>query len=213
MIEAAAIPETFFTVWTNVFDRGGAQSRRVAAGAWRHLRHRHHRDHARQGVRREGHRDRRLRRRRRACERLGADRRRQLPHRGFRRRDARRRPAARAPTSSSTWSAAITSRATIAAAAVDGRIVQIAFLQRPKVELDLRAADDEAARPYRLDAAPALGGGKGRHRRALRDKVWPLLAAGRCKPLIDSTFPLADAAKAHARMESSAHVGKIVLTI
>ena len=43
--------------------------------------------------------------------------------------------------------------------------------------------------------------------------VWPLLAAGRCKPVIDSTYPLADAASAHARMESSAHIGKIVLTV
>jgi NADPH2:quinone reductase len=42
--------------------------------------------------------------------------------------------------------------------------------------------------------------------------VWPLLAAGRCKPIIDSVFRLADAANAHRRMESSAHVGKIVLT-
>jgi NADPH2:quinone reductase len=43
--------------------------------------------------------------------------------------------------------------------------------------------------------------------------VWPLLAAGRAKPIIDSTFPLDQADKAHARMESSAHFGKIVLTI
>jgi NADPH2:quinone reductase len=49
--------------------------------------------------------------------------------------------------------------------------------------------------------------------RALEAKVWPLLAAGRCKPVIDSTFPLGEAAAAHARMESSAHVGKIVLTL
>jgi NADPH2:quinone reductase len=48
---------------------------------------------------------------------------------------------------------------------------------------------------------------------SLQAKVWPLLASGRCKPVIDSVFPLADVAKAHARMESSAHFGKIVLTI
>jgi NADPH2:quinone reductase len=48
---------------------------------------------------------------------------------------------------------------------------------------------------------------------SLLASVWPLLAAGRCKPIIDSTFPLADVAKAHARMDSSAHIGKIVLTI
>jgi NADPH2:quinone reductase len=47
---------------------------------------------------------------------------------------------------------------------------------------------------------------------ALEAHVWPLLAAGRCKPVIDSTYPFQEAAKAHARMESSAHIGKIVLT-
>jgi len=47
----------------------------------------------------------------------------------------------------------------------------------------------------------------------LREKVWPLLEAGRCKPIIDSTFALEDADKAHARMEGSTHIGKIVLTI
>ncbi len=47
----------------------------------------------------------------------------------------------------------------------------------------------------------------------LAARVWPLLAAGRCKPLIDSTFPLRDAAAANARMETSAHIGKIVLTM
>ncbi len=60
MVEAAAIPETFFTVWHNVFERGAPQSRRDAAGAWRLVRHRHHRDHARQGVRRARHHHRRL---------------------------------------------------------------------------------------------------------------------------------------------------------
>jgi NADPH:quinone reductase-like Zn-dependent oxidoreductase len=52
---------------------------------------------------------------------------------------------------------------------------------------------------------------KGAIARALREKVWPLLEAGRCKPVIDSTFPLASAADAHRRIESGEHVGKIVL--
>jgi len=60
MIEAGAIPETFFTVWTNVFDRGGLKSGRNAARAWRHVRHRHDCDHARQSLRREGDRNSRL---------------------------------------------------------------------------------------------------------------------------------------------------------
>jgi len=53
---------------------------------------------------------------------------------------------------------------------------------------------------------------KGKMAQALEEKVWPHLNAGRCKPIIDSTFPAAEASKAHARMESSEHIGKIVLT-
>jgi NADPH:quinone reductase len=49
--------------------------------------------------------------------------------------------------------------------------------------------------------------------RSLREKVWPLLDAGTIKPVIHATFPLADAAKAHAMMEAGEHIGKIVLTV
>ena len=48
---------------------------------------------------------------------------------------------------------------------------------------------------------------------ALRENVWPLLEAGRCKPVIDSVFPLADVASAHARIDDPAHIGKIMLTV
>ena len=49
--------------------------------------------------------------------------------------------------------------------------------------------------------------------KGIEEKVWPLVAAGKIKPVIDSTFPLAKASEAHARMESSQHIGKIVLTV
>jgi NADPH2:quinone reductase len=49
--------------------------------------------------------------------------------------------------------------------------------------------------------------------RGIEEKVWPLVEAGKIKPVIDSTFPLAKASEAHARMESSLHIGKIVLTV
>ena len=49
--------------------------------------------------------------------------------------------------------------------------------------------------------------------RALQDKVWPLLEAGRCKPVMDSVFSFDDVAKAHARMDEGGHIGKIILTL
>jgi NADPH2:quinone reductase len=49
--------------------------------------------------------------------------------------------------------------------------------------------------------------------RGIEEKVWPLVAAGRIKPVIDSTYPLNEAGAAHARMETSQHIGKIVLTV
>ena len=49
--------------------------------------------------------------------------------------------------------------------------------------------------------------------RGIEEKVWPLVASGRIKPVIDSTYPLAEVGKAHARMETSLHIGKIVLTV
>ncbi|MCV5262934.1 zinc-binding dehydrogenase, partial [Escherichia coli] len=54
---------------------------------------------------------------------------------------------------------------------------------------------------------------KGEIARALEEKVWPLLARGECAPVIHATFPLAKAGEAHALMESSAHIGKIMLTV
>jgi NADPH2:quinone reductase len=49
--------------------------------------------------------------------------------------------------------------------------------------------------------------------RGIEERVWPLIAAGKIKPVIDSTYPLAKASDAHARMETSQHIGKIVLTV
>ena len=100
-----------------------------------------------------------------------------------------------------------------AAAAVDGRIVQIAFLKGPKATLDLRPLMVKRLVHTGSTLRPRSPAEKAAIAQALEEKVWPLLAAGRCRPVIDSVFPLAEAAAAHARMESSAHVGKIVLTL
>ncbi len=99
-----------------------------------------------------------------------------------------------------------------AAAAVEGRIVQIAFQGSPKALVDFsrimlkrltHTGSTLRARPVADKAAIA---------RAVEDKVWPLIAAHKVKPVIYKTFPLTEAAAAHALMESSRHIGKIVLT-
>ncbi len=99
------------------------------------------------------------------------------------------------------------------AAAVDGRIVQIAFQDGSKAQVDFMrlmlkrltySGSTLRARPVADKAAIA---------RALEEKVWPLIAAGTLRPLMDQTLPLVEAAAAHARMESSAHMGKIVLEV
>jgi len=99
------------------------------------------------------------------------------------------------------------------AAAVDGRVVQIAFQRSPKATVDFRRIMlkrlTHTGSTLRARSIPD----KGAIARAVEEHVLPLIAAGRVGPLIDGTFPLAQAAAAHARMETSAHVGKIVLTI
>jgi len=99
-----------------------------------------------------------------------------------------------------------------AAAALDARIVQIAFLLGQRVEIDLRVIMAKRLRHTGSTLRPRSVAEKAAIAEALRAKVWPLLAEGRCKPVIDSVFPLAEAAEAHRRMEASAHIGKIVLT-
>jgi NADPH2:quinone reductase len=98
------------------------------------------------------------------------------------------------------------------AAAVEGRIVQIAFQGSPKAKVDFRRIMlkrlHHTGSTLRSRSVPD----KGAIAIAVAEKVGPLMDAGRIKPVMDSSFPLAKAADAHARMESSAHIGKIVLT-
>jgi putative PIG3 family NAD(P)H quinone oxidoreductase len=97
------------------------------------------------------------------------------------------------------------------ALAVEGRLVQIAFLQGSKVTLDLahvmvrrQTITGSTLRPRPVADKAAIAG-------RLREKVWPLIEAGKVRPVIDRTFPLAEAAAAHQPMESSRHIGKILL--
>lgn len=99
------------------------------------------------------------------------------------------------------------------AAAESGRIVQIAFLNGPKAEVDFRRLMMKRLTHTGSTLRPRTIAEKAAIARELEDKVWPLLTEGRCKPVIHARFPLAQAAEAHALMESNAHIGKIVLTI
>ncbi len=96
-------------------------------------------------------------------------------------------------------------------AADSGRIVQIAFLNGPKVTLDFRRLMLKRLTHTGSTLRIRTIAEKAAIARSLTEKVIPLLAAGKIKVVMDSTFPLAEAAKAHARMETNAHIGKIVL--
>jgi NADPH2:quinone reductase len=99
------------------------------------------------------------------------------------------------------------------AAAVEGRIVQIAFQGSPKATVDFRRIMLKRLHHTGSTLRSRSVEAKGAIARAIEDKVLPLIMGGKVKPIIDSTFPLAKAADAHRRMESSAHIGKIVLTL
>jgi len=99
------------------------------------------------------------------------------------------------------------------ALAEDGRLVQIAFLQGPKVALNLAPLMVRRQTITGSTLRPQSDAAKARIAEELRTHVWPLLSSGQIAPVMDQSFALEDAAAAHARMESSAHIGKITLEI
>ena len=101
----------------------------------------------------------------------------------------------------------------IEALAPDGRLVFIAFLGGSKAEIDFLPVMLKRLKITGSTLRPRPVAFKAAIAQALKAKVWPLLEAGKAKPQIFKTFPLAEAAAAHALMESSAHVGKIVLEV
>jgi NADPH2:quinone reductase len=212
LVEAAAIPETFFTVWTNVFDRGA-----LKAGEWLLV----HGGASGIGttaimlakafgasvITTVGAPE-----KVEACRKLGAD-----VVVNYRIEDfvavTREATGGRGANVILDMVGGDYVARNYAAAAVDGRIVQIAFLRGSRTELDLHPLMAKRLIHTGSTLRPRSPAQKAVIAAALREKVWPLLSVGRCKPIIDSTYPLAEAGKAHARMESSAHFGKIVLTI
>lgn len=101
----------------------------------------------------------------------------------------------------------------LAALADDGRLVQIAFLQGGQVELNLAELMIRRLTMTGSTLRPQSDLAKARIAQELRAHVWPMLETGRIAPVMDQEFPLEEAAAAHARMESSAHIGKIVLKV
>lgn len=99
------------------------------------------------------------------------------------------------------------------AAAVDGRIVQIAVLGGPKATVNFAKLMVKRLTHTGSTLRPRSNADKAAMVSAIEAKVMPLLRQGRVKPLMDSTFPLEKAAEAHRRMESSEHIGKIVLAV
>ncbi|WP_433989952.1 Phthiocerol synthesis polyketide synthase type I PpsC (plasmid) [Pseudoseohaeicola sp. NH-UV-7] len=101
----------------------------------------------------------------------------------------------------------------ISALADDGRLVQIAFLQGPKVELNFAQMMMRRLTITGSTLRPQSDLAKARIASDLREAVWPMLGTGQIGPVMDSEFDLADVIAAHERMESSTHIGKIVLNV
>ncbi|HSB79105.1 MAG TPA: NAD(P)H-quinone oxidoreductase [Candidatus Methylomirabilis sp.] len=102
----------------------------------------------------------------------------------------------------------------LACLAMDGRLIQVGTMEGAKVEgFDLTAVMRRRLILTGSTMRPRSTAEKGRIAQALMQTVWPVLEAGRCGPVIHQVFPLAEAAAAHRLMESSTHIGKIMLTV
>jgi len=97
--------------------------------------------------------------------------------------------------------------------ATDGRLVQIAFLQGSRAEVNFMPVMLKRLTLTGSTLRPQSPAAKSRIAEGVRARIWPLIEAGRIKPTIFATFPLAEAAAAHSLMESSQHIGKIVLLV
>lgn len=210
MEEAAALPETFFTVWTNVFERGRLSagetllvhggSSGIGTTAIQMARARGATVFTTAGS------DEKCR----ACEALGAE----LAV-NYRREDfvavlKKKTAGAGVDVILDMVSGEYVER-NIELAAVDGRVVIIAFLRGSRAEIDLRPLMVKRLTLTGSTLRPRTVEEKGLIASALKREIWPLIEAGEIKPQIFETFTLAEASKAHALMESSRHIGKIVL--
>jgi len=212
LIEAAAIPETYCTVWTNVFDRG-----ELKGGEWL-LVHGGTSGIGTTAIQLAKAFEARVlttvgsTEKARACVRLGADLAIVYPEEDFVVATLAATGGRGADVILDMVGGDYVAR-NYAAAAIDGRIVQIAFLRGRKVEIDLHPIMAKRLSHTGSTLRPRTIAEKAEIIESLQAEVWPLIADGRCRPLIDSTFPLEKAADAHRRIENPEHIGKIVLTL
>jgi NADPH2:quinone reductase len=211
MIEAAAVPETFFTVWHNAFERGGLKkgetllihggSSGIGTTAIQLAKAFGARVITTAGSQEKCD----------ACRKLGAD-----VAINYKTEDFVAATKAATGDKGAEVIVDMVGGDYIArnyeAAAVEGRIVQIAFQGSPKSTVDFRRIMLKRLHHTGSTLRARSIADKGAIARAVEDNVLPLIAAGKVKPVIYKTFPLRDAAAAHALMETSAHIGKIVLT-
>jgi NADPH2:quinone reductase len=211
-VEAAAIPETFFTVWHNVFERGRLQagetllvhggSSGIGTAAIQLAKAFGARVITTAGSAEKCE----------ACRRLGADVAVNYKSEDF-------VAATKAATAGHGADVVLDMvggdyiERNYEAAAVEGRVVQIAFQGSPKATVDFRRIMLKRLTHTGSTLRARSVADKGAIARAVESHVLPLLAGGKVRPVIDTTFPLAQASAAHARMEASSHIGKIVLAV
>jgi len=207
--QAACLPETFFTVWSNVFMRGGLQagqrflvhggSSGIGTTAIQLAKVFGARVFATAGSAEKCA----------ACESLGAE-----AAFNYRQDDfvEKMQELGGADMILDMVGSPYIQR-NLKALADDGTLVQIAFLQGPKADLNLVQLMTRRLTITGSTLRPQSDLAKARIADELRAKVWPLISAGKISPVMDQEFALADAASAHTRMESSAHIGKIVLKV
>jgi NADPH2:quinone reductase len=212
LAEAASLPETFFTVWSNVYDRGGlkpGESLLVQGGtsgigvtAIQMAAATGNRVFATAGS------DEKCA----ACVRLGAEK-----AVNYRTQDFA--AEIKAATGGKGVNVILDMVAgdyvpkELKCLADEGRLVFIAFLRGHKTELDVNEVMRRRLHITGSTLRPRPVEFKGYVAKNLREKIWPLIEAGRIKPEIYRSFPLEEAAEAHKLMESSQHIGKIVLTV
>lgn len=207
---AGGLPETFFTVWTNVFDRAGLRagerllvhggSSGIGTTAIQMASQLGARVFATAGSKEKCD----------ACLALGAE-------RAVNYREEDFVEALKEPTGGMDVILDMVAgdyvQKNISLLRPEGRLVHIAFLGGHEVELNLMptmlkrlSVLGSTLRPQSIEAKADIA-------RALKERIWPLIGNGRIKPVVDSTFPLADAVKAHERIDGGAHIGKIILTM